>query len=298
VFWRSTLDNTTDTATIGDTPLAYFTAIAKREIALLQISEHSIKHIELLQKCLAILPFILPADKEISRPTLWHLDVHEDNVFVDDEDSTKITSIIDWQNVWAAPLFMQARFPSLVDCPHPYCMGLVRPTLPEVFDTLLDEEKDQIIQEMELKKYYEIRTRRFNPVAYKAMAPMEDDNDPSATILCILGRTRKDGPVPLQELLIQIYENWEAIVVKKGITSACPISFTRNEISIVRNNGEAWAAAFQEFESLRSDLLGKDGWVSHEEYDMAKARYEAHKHELDRLEKKKVDTAFYISQAS
>jgi aminoglycoside phosphotransferase (APT) family kinase protein len=120
----------TDTAAVGDTPLAYSTAIAEREIALLQSSKHNIKHIELLQKLLAILPFILPADNEISRPTLGHLDVHEDNVFVENEGPTKITSIIDWQNVWAAPLFMQARFPSFVDCSHPYPLGLVVSTLP------------------------------------------------------------------------------------------------------------------------------------------------------------------------
>jgi hypothetical protein len=131
----------------------------------------------------------------------------------------------------------------------------------------------QIVTEIKLKKYYEIATRRLNPVAYKAMATMEDDNDPSATILRIISQTRKDGPVPLQELLIQIYEDWEAIVIKKGITSACPISFTQDEISVARNSAEAWAAAYYEFESLRSDLLGKDGWVSHEGYDLAKTRF-------------------------
>jgi hypothetical protein len=293
------LDDTTDTAPIGNTPLAYFTAIAKQEIALLQISNREIKHIELLQKFLAILPSILPAHKDISRPTLWHLDVHEDNVFVDEEDPTKITSIVDWQNVWAAPLFVQARSPSLVNCPHPYPEGLLVPTLPEDFDTLSDEEKaieKNNLLKIRLKKYYEIGTRRLNPVAYKAMTTMEDDNDLSAIVLRIINQTRKDGPIPLQELLIQIYEDWQAIVVKEGITSVCPISFTEDEINIARNSAEAWAAAYQEFESLRSDLLGKDRWVSHEEYDLAKTRYETHKHESDRLEKKQIDTAFDIDQ--
>jgi aminoglycoside phosphotransferase (APT) family kinase protein len=131
---------------------------------LLRISEDRDKHIELLRKFLAILPFILPSDKgAISRPTLWHLDVHEGNVFVDHQDPTKITSIIDWQNVWAAPLFMQARFLGLADCPHEYPEGAVMPALPEDFHTLSEDEQKfekQVLLDLKLKKYYKIATRR------------------------------------------------------------------------------------------------------------------------------------------
>lgn len=189
---------------------------------------------------------------------------------------------------------MQARFPSLVDCQHPYPKGAVVPTLPEDFDTLTEEEKAaerEILLEVKLKKYYEIGTRRLNPVVYKAMAMMDNDDDPAAILLRIISQTREDGPIPLQELLIQIYEDWEAIVAKKGMTSRpCPISFTKDEINMARDRAETWAVAFQEYEALRSDLLGKDGWVSHEEYVTAKDRFEAHKDELNRL-KKKVDSA-------
>ena len=107
----------------GKIPLEYFSAVARREIARLQGCEdtkdfeyssertetsHAARcelHIDLLHKFLAVLPHILPSDKEISRAALWHRDLHENNIFVDDQDPTKITSIIDWQNVWAAPLY-------------------------------------------------------------------------------------------------------------------------------------------------------------------------------------------------
>jgi hypothetical protein len=117
------------------------------------------------------------------------------------------------------------------------------------------------------------------------MAMMDNKNDPCTTILCIIKQTRKDGPVPLKELLIQIYEKWEAIVAKKGMTSPCPISFTENEIQVARDNVEAWALAFKKYNKLRFDLLGDDGWVSHAEYDVAKTRFEARKNELDLLKK-------------
>ncbi|KAI9844282.1 MAG: hypothetical protein M1837_005692 [Sclerophora amabilis] len=43
-------------------------------------------------------------DEEIHSKTLWHPDLHLDNVFVD-PDSKKITRIVDWQSAAVAPLY-------------------------------------------------------------------------------------------------------------------------------------------------------------------------------------------------
>lgn len=69
-------------------------------------------HISLLQKYLKVAPYLLPNDPAVVAPYIWHTDLHSGNIFVHDG---KISSVIDWQGLWAAPLILQARHPRLVD---------------------------------------------------------------------------------------------------------------------------------------------------------------------------------------
>ncbi|QMW30713.1 hypothetical protein G4B84_006094, partial [Aspergillus flavus NRRL3357] len=258
----------------------YLTAVARREISLIQkCATHRPQdvpaavrrtqgainnHIELLKKFITLLPYILPTG-EATRPTLMHHDLHLDNIFVDSADPTKISSIIDWQAVYTAPLFLQARFPSVFDCDDPYPWGAVQPELPDDFDNLSPMEKElarKAHDRLRLKKFYELASRKFNPLLMKAMDAMQDDDDPTSYIFYLVGQSSSDGLVPLRELLVQIYE-------KEG-----------------RRQGEEWAVAFNEYENLRAQLLGKDGWVSNEEYDEAMQIYQSHKDDLEALRRR------------
>lgn len=130
----------------GSTAQGYFSATASRELAWLRNLESKAAaetrayapsiHIRLLEQFLSIVPFILPKDQFISYPTLWHTDLHRDNIFVDPTNPSNITSIIDWQSTSAKPFFMQARFPSILDCDWPYPLGAVVPRLAENYDDL------------------------------------------------------------------------------------------------------------------------------------------------------------------
>ncbi|GMG43378.1 unnamed protein product [Aspergillus oryzae var. brunneus] len=153
----SFIGNRALTLFVGRTAEEYLTAVARREISLIQKSathrpqdvpaavrrtQGAINnHIELLEKFITLLPYILPTG-EATRPTLMHHDLHLDNIFVDSADPTKISSIIDWQAVYTAPLFLQARFPSVFDCDDPYPWGAVQPELPDDFDNLSPMEKE------------------------------------------------------------------------------------------------------------------------------------------------------------
>ena len=171
---------------LGTTIEDYFSAVVNREIAWIRKFGHRTlrdapllserlqttpeMHIRLLQQFLSIVPHILPPEKDVAHPTLWHHDLHSHNIFVDDIDPTKISGIIDWQAVWAAPLFMQARFPSVFDCDGPYPWCAVEPKLPEEFDTLSEadkEEADNRLSEVRLK-FYEVASRKFNPYSMRA----------------------------------------------------------------------------------------------------------------------------------
>jgi hypothetical protein len=69
-------------------------------------------HLSLLQKYLDVAPCLLPIDTDIITSTIWHTDLHPGNLFV---DKGRITSVIDWQRIWAGPLVLQARHPQLVN---------------------------------------------------------------------------------------------------------------------------------------------------------------------------------------
>ncbi|KAE8140648.1 hypothetical protein BDV38DRAFT_290295 [Aspergillus pseudotamarii] len=270
----------------GRTAKKYLAAVVRREISLLQNSAtHKPKdvpaavrrlkgtinnHIRLLEKFVMVLPHILPTG-ELTRPVLMHRDLHLDTIFIDPADPTKISSIIDWQ---AIPLFF--------DCDDPYPWGAIQPQLPDEFDTLSPTEKElarEAHDRLRLKKFYELASRKFNPLLIRAMDSMKSDDDPTSYFFYLVGQSSSDGPVTLRELLVQIYENWDQIAKKQGLRMQCPISFTEEEIRNGRRQGEEWAIAFNEFENLRAQLLGKEGWVFSEEYDEAMQIY--HSIEVD-----------------
>ena len=115
---------------------------------------------------------------------------------------------------------------------------------------------------------------------------MRNENDPSSFIFDIVSQTSIVGPVPLRKVLMQIYEKWHLISAKRKLEVECPIRFTKEQMIKAREAAEEWAKVFNQFESLRLELLGKDGWVSHEEYEEAKARFDQRKGDLENLRKR------------
>lgn len=211
------------------------------------------KHVRLLEKSLLVLPYILPS-QELVRPVLLHHDLHADNIFVDEEDPTKVSSIIVWQALYASPLFLQARFPAIFDSDD---WGAVNFELPKDFDTLSQSEKQQAkerFNRLRLKKFYELATRKFNPLLAKAMDAMKHDDDPTIFIFHIVGQSSINGPIPLQELLVQIYEKWDQVTAQRDVKMSCPISFSSKDIGENRRQAEAWADAYGEFGNLRAQL--------------------------------------------
>lgn len=110
----------------------YNAAIAEREIACLQRSsqfphpqgfyngpgqyqQNSKTKMQTLRNFEKVAQYLKPMDPILSKPVLWHTDLHWDNIFVDKDDPTEIAAIIDWQAVHIAPLFAQARHPTFLE---------------------------------------------------------------------------------------------------------------------------------------------------------------------------------------
>ncbi|KAJ4310389.1 hypothetical protein N0V94_008474 [Neodidymelliopsis sp. IMI 364377] len=95
--------------------------------------------VRVLQDYLKVATQILPRDMTLSKPTLWHPDLHSDNIFVDPSQPTKTLTIIDWQAINISALFLQARHPSLLEFEGPIPEGLKPIQLPETFDNMTEE---------------------------------------------------------------------------------------------------------------------------------------------------------------
>jgi hypothetical protein len=169
----------------------YLKAIARREIAW--ISRHASPkiphdifakpetqnsldaHIDLYKKFLVISDYILPDDKELIRSTIWHWDIHTLNLFV---QGKKVTGLIDWQDAWAGPLFLQARHPRLVDY-----NGEVMLKIPEHHDAIEDEDERARIRAQVEKSIllwaYESDTKSTNTILHEILHILQ-------------GRTRRD----------------------------------------------------------------------------------------------------------
>lgn len=182
----------------------------------------------------------------------------------------------------------------MFDCNDPYPWGAVFPELPDDFNTLAEDAKFEAQERLDrvcLKKFYEIASRKLNPAIFRAMDALlnEKDDYPVSYIFPLLGRTAIDGPIPLQELLIQIFERWDEICERQGHGREipCPINYSPDVISKFRKLAEEYAVAHGKFFALLTQVGGgKDGWVSNEEFAEAKGLFDRHKPELEHLRNK------------
>ncbi|KAJ2986726.1 hypothetical protein NUW58_g4892 [Xylaria curta] len=215
-------------------------------------------HIALCDKFDRVAEYILPNDRPFVKPTLWHWDIHASNLFV---EGGEISGIIDWQDSWAGPLFLQARQPQLVDY-----NGDIMLRLPPHYDTLEDQdERTRIRSQVEksiLLWSYERNTKKVNPLLHEVFHLPH-------------GRTRRDAVdfsantwdadiVPFRESLIRIQRNWDDICPGRP----CPIEFTKAELEIHFRETDGWNENADFWDSV-SFLVQKDGWTSHETYNDA-----------------------------
>lgn len=62
-----------------------------------------------------IVDALIPKNPAITKPYIWHNDLHDDNIFVDPQNPEKITGIIDCQPCHVSPLFNHNPEPAFLD---------------------------------------------------------------------------------------------------------------------------------------------------------------------------------------
>lgn len=206
---------------IGPTLLQLGIGLVRRSIArtCLPAAENTIPtlhstaqdHVSTLDTTTKLLPSLMKYAplQERSTPTLWHTDLHMGNIFVSQEDHTRIVGLIDWQSTSISPLFLQARWPVFLMPPEGYCEGAELPKLPANFEELDANEKEIALFEKDratCAKAYEVATYLNNHDAYTARWDIPEQ---LRELFSRIGDTWDDGIIPLRTSLIQIYESWE-----------------------------------------------------------------------------------------
>jgi hypothetical protein len=199
----------------GDHPQDYAISVAHREIKWIEqfavpkpdndplvpskTQNSPGNHISLLQRYLQVAPYLLPSDSDVVASHIWHTDLHAGNIFID-INTCQISSIIDWQGIWAAPLILQARHPRLVQ----YDGELILKA-PTNFKDLEAGEKSRIRDNMGrsiILYLYEQTISKEVPILHKVLH--FSNGRTRCEPIIFAGDTWEDDIIPLRESLIRI----------------------------------------------------------------------------------------------
>lgn len=264
----------------GDSILDFSHSISRRELdhiadssADLQCQLHRFnnsqtvdEYAELLQKASMVLP-VLAQDTsvvEAASSVIWHTDLHLGNIFVSPDDPIKIEAIIDWQSVKAAPLFIQARFPEFLRPPKDYIFGAEVPRLPDNFDDLDPEQREEAIDQEALasqSKYYEMSCLGYNKQVYNAMKL-----DRRLWELFTCCQISANGSlVPSRNSLIRLCHDWDLL----GFPGICPYGFTEDELQRHNEQTIQYQDSRYLWDLAKTQICTDDsGWVPLERWEV------------------------------
>jgi hypothetical protein len=170
------------------------------------------KKLEAVDSYSKILESILPSEHAYQAGHLWHNNLHNENIFVNPDNLTQITGIIDWQSVHIAPLFDQRLDPSFLDYSGPEIGdNLARPKLAPDFDSL---SKDQQSAALRLWLDHSLI------VAWRRLVKKKNPNQNGAimfgettarNILTLAKRLFTIGVAHFNALLLNLRDEWDSM---------------------------------------------------------------------------------------
>ncbi|OGM39419.1 hypothetical protein ABOM_012117 [Aspergillus bombycis] len=224
----------------------------------------------LLAKYMKVAPYLIPSPihEAATSKVIWHPDLHLDNVFVD-PDTYEITCIVDWQSACVAPLFYQSGVPRMFRHPGPVREGWVVPERPEHFDTLSEDEKRTVDNDLEsetIHKYYEAQVCKRAPSHWSVL------HGSSIPILrkpvwLVSGVWQNRDLFFLRQSLLSLATHWHEIFAEDQLP--CPIEFTDEEINLhskEENNIDGVGRILALFRD--QGVLPIDGMVDPEDYEI------------------------------
>lgn len=209
----------------------------------------------------------MPDAEELLRPVIRHPDLRPSNIFVSED--YKITSLIDWQNAVALPLFLYSGVPDLDNSLDTASDCLETPRLPNDLSALDEDgrlEQLGVFEKQRLHHLYMTETSKNNPTHYEALTlPFSIGRRKIYNLSCA---PWQGDNVPLRSSLIFIKQQWPQILGRSDVP--CPIAFTEEEEQECLRLDELEREAAEQLEgSMKMLGLGPEGWVSNDNYEAA-----------------------------
>lgn len=215
---------------------------------------------------------IIPTDTAITSPTLWHNDLHDDNIFVDPDDPEKMTGIIDWQSSHVSPLFNHNPDPAFLTWD-----GLESETLDlapkPTRSGLTPEERSAAMREYTIQNVY-IGWRKLmhskNPDLYRVA---EFRKSTTYGLIFLAHRMFEYGEAHFQSLLLDLKDTWAELPAVANETHFS-FDFSRTDIQRITTEYDGAVAGTElaaEVKEQMGNLWPDKGFIEHEQYDECKA---------------------------
>lgn len=225
---------------------------------------------------LDVLENLLPRDSKLLRPSLAHPDLHAENIFVDSENPSEITAILDWSSAEVAPLLAQARQPHIIDYEGPKLTGLERPSMPTDLAGKSDEEKFSstiLYLEQNLVALYRKLISKRSPGMWRCFEYREM---PQFTLLTIARRLLEEGEGPYLAHFVELIESGSDIVAlsdpedRDSRARRAALLADKDDILEYMETVQAGMDVMGRIPRTMGDLFPEQGVVRHDQYEEAK----------------------------
>ncbi|KAK0447228.1 kinase-like domain-containing protein [Armillaria borealis] len=228
---------------------------------------------QLLQQCISMAPYIIPSERGLTAPYLFHPDLSRSNVIVKPAGAANVVSYIDWQGAVALPYLQSISLPEAV-----LYKGKLIPmpddpfALPEIPPDLPPELKEQADLELRLAKRQRIMSRvllQKLPLRLRAACLPQGDLLSSLPVVAL--RCYADGPQLLRRLVYRLCDMWP-----ESSPIECPMKLTEAD----RERDRKELAAMMYYIECKEHFIGQiqcdlDGWVPGERLDEIHANWAA-----------------------
>ncbi|GBF65387.1 altered inheritance of mitochondria protein 9 [Trichophyton mentagrophytes] len=234
------------------------------------------KKLSAVEWYLQIVDALIPTESgSITTPCLWHDDLHDENIFVDPSNPSKVTGIIDWQSVSLLPLLDHNPDASFIDYDGPEPENLDRPELGNI-DNLSELEKEEAVRKLHQKALFIASRKIMLKKAPKAYDAIEYQRTESYDLLVLARRLFEFGEAHFHALVVELREAWAGLPANNtnmNHTKPFPITLTEDQIAEIETDCQNAIRGMQIMNDFKARLgplwLDKDA-VGHEQYNATK----------------------------
>jgi hypothetical protein len=202
-----------------------------------------------------------PHIRNAAAPTLLHADLHARNIYVSNDDPTKVTCLIDWQSSSIEPAFIYANeVPDFATPPRSSYSEESEEETPSQVPGMTEQEKKLEKVARFCSQAYDICTKAFIP----KMRVARSVDQLLVRPFQYCNTSWRDGAPAVRQEFLDLANQWE----KLGLTGCCPYNPTPEEFRLHQKEYKS----FQHVQDLKLMLMNllhtdSDGWVPTERWE-------------------------------